>query len=106
MEDCFVAESLKSHMGDGMENEDARKQAELEIARLQPIITNSLVIQAVVKAMVETHPDPAALRARAEFLLTEAQGRLALSDAPRARIPSEETLQALDWLFRPPSVVD
>lgn len=71
---------------------------------LQPILTNSLVQEAVLRGLISTHPDPARVREVAESLLMQAQTRLALSNAVtqlETTVLDERAQKVLDGMFRP-----
>ena len=84
-----------------MSNDEIEQEVANELHKLQPIITNSIVNQAVIRALISTHPDPARIRQVAESLLMQAQGRLALSDMQRPRLLSDDVQQILDSIFQP-----
>jgi hypothetical protein len=69
---------------------DPPGQAENELTKLRPIITNSLVIQAVIWALISTHPDPSRVKPVAESLLMQTQATLASSDVPRPQLLSAD----------------
>lgn len=73
-----------------------------ELTKLQPIINQTMVQYAVIRALIETHPNPDRVRQVTESLLTQAQGNLALSDEKQPRLLSAEIQPILDSLFRPP----
>lgn len=85
-----------------MNNHDINQEVANELLKLQPIITNSMVNQAVIRALISTHPDPDRVRQVAESLLMQAQGRLALSDPQQPRLPAADVQRILDSIFRSP----
>lgn len=75
---------------------------------LQPIITVSLVHDAVIKALLAHHPDKEAVRLVAESLLMQAQSRIALTDSVdhlQTNVLDSRAQQALDSLFQEPTVL-
>lgn len=82
-------------------NEEVERQVALLTKAQEPLMTQIAVTQAVVAALVADHPDPAALRARAEGLLMQAQGRIAMTDEQLPRLLPDPMRTALDYLFRP-----
>ncbi len=82
-------------------NNEIDSQVADRMKELQPIITNSLVNQAVIRAMISTHPNPDRVRQVAESLLMQAQATLALADPKQPRLLSSEVQVILESLFRP-----
>lgn len=89
-----------------MNDNDINSQVDNELKKLQPIITNSVVNQAVIRAMISTHPDPGRVRQVAESLLMQAQANLALSDSQRPQLLSVEVQLILDSIFQPPKYLE
>jgi hypothetical protein len=81
---------------------ELNSQVENELTKLRPIITNSLVNQAVIRALISTHPDPSRVKQVAESLLMQAQATLALSDLQRPQLLSTDVQVILDSMFQPP----
>jgi hypothetical protein len=71
----------------------------IEFVGLQGIVS-----QAIIRALVAEHPDPARLRQVAESLLMQAHGTLALSKEGSRQF-QEQALPILDALFQPPVVL-
>lgn len=94
-----------------MDDEIKRQVAE-QMRLMDSTATQIAVTQAVVTALVGTHPDPALLRQRAESLLAQAQVELAVSgktdpvDGQFPRLLPDAMKTALDYLFRPVKYVD
>lgn len=84
-----------------MNDNDQNSEVANELTKLQPIITNSLVNQAVIRAMISTHPDPDRVRQVAESLLMQTQATLALSDPKQPRLLSSSVQAILESMFRP-----
>lgn len=75
---------------------------------MQSTITNSLVHDAVIKALIAAHPDKAVVRQVAESLLMQQQSRVALTDAAeqmKTNVLDSRAQQSLDSLFREPTVL-
>ncbi len=85
-----------------MSDSELNSQVENELTKLRPIITNSLVNQAVIRALISTHPDPSRVKQVAESLLMQAQATLALSDLQRPQLLSTDVQVILDSMFQPP----
>lgn len=84
-----------------MRDSDINQEIANDLLKLQPIITNSIVNQAVIRALISTHQDPDRVRQVAESLLMQAHGRLALSDAQQSQLPAADVQRILDSIFQP-----
>ena len=94
------------------EDESAKRQAELLMIAMAPHMTQIAVTQAVVAALVSTHPNAALIRERAESLLMQSQVALAITGSvprsdgqPQVLLP-DSMKTALDFLFRPVKHLD
>ncbi len=83
-------------------SEELNQSVANELMKLQPIINQTMVQYAVIKAMIGMHQNPDQVRQAAESLLMQAQGNLALSDKQRPQLLTSEIQAILDSLFRPP----
>ena len=88
-------------MADDEMNEEVKRQVALQLAMLSPLILQIAVTQAVVAALISTHHDPALLRQRAESLLMQSQGTIALFGGQLPKLPTDQVQDVLDYLFRP-----
>ena len=93
-------------MTDDEMNEEVKRRVAQQLAMLSPLILQIAVTQAVVAAMVATHHDPALLRQRAESLLMQGQGRIALFGGQLPKLPNDQVQAVLDYLFRPVVYLD
>jgi hypothetical protein len=89
-----------------MDADDVDREVENEMNKLLPIVTNTLVNQAVIRALIALHPEPARVRGIAESLLIQAQGNLALAGPSGPRLPAADVERILDSIFKPPVRLD
>lgn len=77
-------------------------------AILQPFITTIVVHDAVLKALIASHPDRAEAKRVAELVLMQAQSKSALSAASTGLLRDllgDNVRAALESLFQPPTVL-
>jgi hypothetical protein len=85
-----------------MNADDVNREVKNEMMKLLPIVTNSLVNQAVIRALIALHPEPARVRQIAESILMQAQGTLAMAGSSGPQLPATEVERILDSMFKPP----
>lgn len=89
-----------------MNADDMNRDVENEMKKLLPIVTNSAVNQAVIRALIALHPEPARVRQIAESILMQAQGNLALAGPGGPHLPAADVERILDSMFKPPVRID
>jgi hypothetical protein len=97
-----VNSDVRAHERSIVNQDDVNRELENEMRKLMPLVLNSMVNQAVIRALVATHPEPDRVRQIAESILMQAQGTLALAGADGPRLPAAEVQRILDSIFKPP----